>query len=43
MTEKKSFWKRFKKQSAIQAFVWAGILYLVIFNVIPMFGLIIGF
>lgn len=43
MVRKNSLWVQFKKQATIQAFVWAGILYLIIFNVIPMFGLIIGF
>lgn len=41
--KRSDFWVRFRKQGAIQAFVWAGIIYLIIFNVIPMFGLIIGF
>ena len=40
---KNTFWKRFKKQGAIQLFVWIGILYLVIFNVIPMFGILMAF
>ncbi len=32
-----------KKQLPLQMFVWAGIAYLLIFHVIPMFGIIIGF
>ena len=40
---KKTFWQRFRKQGALQLFVWLGIIYLVIFNLIPMFGLIMGF
>lgn len=40
---KKTFWQRFRKQGALQVFVWLGIIYLVIFNLIPMFGLIMGF
>lgn len=38
-----SFLKKFKKQGALQIFAWAGIIYLVIFNLIPMFGLLMGF
>lgn len=33
----------FKKQLSLQLFVLAGILYLIIFSFIPMFGLIMGF
>ena len=40
---KKSLWQRLKKQGALQLFVLAGMLYLVIFNFIPMFGLVMGF
>lgn len=43
MKTKSTFWKEFKKQSALQAFMWMGIVYLIIFNLIPMFGLIMGF
>lgn len=32
-----------EKQGALQLFVLAGMLYLVIFNFIPMFGLVMGF
>lgn len=41
--KKKSLWQRIKKQGALQVFVWSGLFYLLIFNVIPMFGLIMGF
>ena len=40
---KKTLWQRLKKQGALQLFVLAGVVYLIIFNVIPMFGLIMGF
>lgn len=43
VTSNKTLWQRLKKQGAIQIFVWAGLLYLVVFNLIPMFGLIMGF
>ena len=43
MKTKSTVWKEFKKQSALQAFMWMGIVYLIIFNLIPMFGLIMGF
>ena len=44
MTVKKVSWQRqFRKQGALQMFVWLGIIYLFVFNVIPMFGLIMGF
>jgi putative aldouronate transport system permease protein len=39
----KPLWKRLWLQAGIQCFALAGIVYLVIFNVIPMVGLIIGF
>lgn len=35
--------KRLKRQRALQIFVWLGIIYCFVFNIIPMFGLIIGF
>lgn len=40
---KKTFWQRFRKQGALQVFVLSGMLYLIIFNLIPMFGIIMGF
>ena len=43
MVRKKSLWKRLKKQGAMQLFVLAGIFYLIIFNLIPMFGILMGF
>lgn len=42
-SHRKGLLYRWKKQLPLQCFVWAGILYLVIFNVIPMFGIIMGF
>lgn len=43
MIGRKTLWKRFKKQGALQVFVLAGMLYLVVFNLVPMFGLLMGF
>ena len=37
-TEKKTKWQLF-----LQVFVWMGMIYLIIFNLIPMFGIIMGF
>ena len=34
-----SIWKLMWKQRQIQAFVWAGLLFLLIFNYIPVFNL----
>lgn len=42
-TQKKSWISLFKKQGALQLFVWMGIIYLFIFSIIPMFGIIIAF
>lgn len=41
--KKLSALKTFKKQLPLQIFVLAGIVYLFIFNFIPMFGIIMGF
>ena len=43
MIGRKTLWKRFKKQGALQVFVLAGMLYLVVFSLVPMFGLLMGF
>jgi putative aldouronate transport system permease protein len=42
-TKQKSWFQRFRKQGALQVFAWLGMLYLIIFNLIPMFGIIMGF
>ena len=42
-TARKTLWQRLKKQGAIQLFVLSGVVYLLIFNVVPMFGLLMGF
>ena len=42
-TKKKTKWELFRKQGALQVFVWMGMIYLIIFNLIPMFGIIMGF
>lgn len=39
----KSLLSRFWKQRALQAFVLAGVAYIIVFNYIPMFGLVMGF
>ncbi|MGO4370004.1 sugar ABC transporter permease, partial [Paenibacillus sp. MCAF20] len=36
-------WKRFKRQSLPQTFVLLGILFLIIFSYIPMFGILMAF
>lgn len=43
MQQKNNVWKQFKKQGALQVFVWLGMGYLIVFNLIPMFGIIMGF
>ena len=43
MVQKQTKRRTFKKQGMLQLFVLSGMLYLVIFNLIPMFGLIMGF
>lgn len=42
-TKQKSWFERFRKQGALQAFAWMGMAYLIVFNLIPMFGIIMGF
>ena len=42
-TKQKTWFQRFKKQGALQVFAWMGMIYLIIFNLIPMFGIIMGF
>lgn len=41
--KKVSIWKLIWKQRQIQAFVWIGLLFLLIFNFIPMFGIVMAF
>lgn len=41
--KKRGIWSTFWKQRSLQIFVLAGIIYVVIFNYIPMIGIIIGF
>lgn len=38
-----SFWKEFWKQRSIQMFVIVGILFLIVFNYIPMIGILMAF
>jgi len=38
-----SIGKRFKKQLPLQMFVWAGLLFLLLFSIIPMLGVVIAF
>jgi putative aldouronate transport system permease protein len=42
-TQPKPLWKRLWLQRSLQCFALAGMLYLLIFNIIPMIGLIISF
>ena len=37
------FVKRFQKQLPFQLFVWIGLVFLLVFSYIPMFGIIIAF
>lgn len=41
--KQKPWFERFQEQRTLQFFVWIGIVYLIIFNLIPMFGIIMGF
>ena len=41
--EKKVWYKQFIKQWDLQLFAWLGLLYLMLFSFIPMFGIIIAF
>ena len=43
MRKEHTWLRAFKKQGMLQVFVISGMIYLVIFNLIPMFGLIMGF
>lgn len=43
MENSKIFLKHFQKQLPFQVFVWLGIVFLIIFSYIPMFGIIIAF
>src|SRR5690606_5979583 len=36
-------WKRFKRQRSLHAFVWLGIIFLLIFAYTPMFGILMAF
>lgn len=37
------FWYKFKSQSMFQLMVWPGILFMLIFNFLPMYGIVIAF
>lgn len=41
--KKKGILSQFWKQRALQGFVLAGVVYIIIFNYVPMFGLVMGF
>ncbi|MEI8095404.1 MAG: ABC transporter permease subunit [Spirochaetales bacterium] len=43
MVPQRPFWERWKKQAALQSFVWPGILFILIFSYIPMYGIVIAF
>lgn len=36
-------WQRFKSQFALQSMVWPGILFLLLFSYVPMYGILIAF
>lgn len=40
---KKGIWRRIWQQKQLQLFVWLGLLFLLIFHYLPMFGIIIAF
>lgn len=40
---RKTWFETFKKQGALQLFAWMGMIYLIVFNLVPMFGIIIAF
>ncbi|WP_058486413.1 ABC transporter permease [Defluviitalea phaphyphila] len=37
------FWQKLKRQKELQIMAWAGIIWMIIFNYIPMYGIIIAF
>lgn len=41
--ERKGIFRTLRRQLDLQLFAWIGIVYLIIFNFIPMFGIIIAF
>lgn len=42
-TKNSKIWKRFKKQKTIQIFILSGVIILLIFNYLPMFGILMAF
>ena len=40
---KKSFWTRFKKEAMFHVMIWFGIAFVLVFNYVPMAGIIIAF
>jgi len=40
---KKSFWQRLKEERYLQIMAWLGIIWMVVFNYAPMYGLLIAF
>lgn len=41
--KKNKFWIKFKAQGMLQVFALMGVLYLIVFNYLPMFGIILAF
>lgn len=41
--KKNKFWVKFKAQGMLQAFAIIGVLYIILFNYLPMFGIILAF
>jgi putative aldouronate transport system permease protein len=43
MEVRQTFFRRFKKQLPLQVFIWLGLLFLLLFSIIPMLGVVIAF
>lgn len=41
--KKRSFWKDMRKQAGLQAMVWPGIIAMIVFSYLPIYGLVIAF
>lgn len=43
MTQRSRTWREFRRQYAMHVFIWCGLLFLLLFCVIPMLGIVISF
>ncbi|MDR3050144.1 MAG: hypothetical protein LBU67_00295 [Oscillospiraceae bacterium] len=43
MDAHRTFGRRLRKQLPLQVFVWIGLLFLVLFSIIPMLGVVVAF